>query len=112
MFEDISKEPEESAYDEIRAAYLKAIQQEMKDMNKDATAREVAKNTRNLIVEAIPESFATMRALSIGAASESVRYNASKWILENALLPDKAGSKDVMAELLEEMAELDQVNDE
>lgn len=112
MFEDISTEQDTDAYEQLRQTYLTQISKEMREMNQDATARQVAKNTRSKIVDTIPEALATMKALSIGAASESVRFNAAKWLLENSLLPGRAGEKDTMAELLEEMEELEKSQQE
>jgi hypothetical protein len=102
-FEDVSEEYTEA--EEARKAYLDAIKQEWdKRLDNGLTAREIANDTKSKIYEMVPDALASMRTLAVAAVSESVKYQASKWLLENALLPNKAGSGDPLTELLEEMA--------
>jgi len=102
MFEDMSNEPK---VDETLRAYREALQQEWEDKNDPTNLRQTAKNAKEEIAKHVPDYLTNMRALALGASSESVKYQANKWLLENALLPGGAGAKDTLAELLEEMEE-------
>jgi methanogenic corrinoid protein MtbC1 len=107
-FEDISNDEEEikaakDAADESLKAYREALQQEWSDRIDSTNLREIAKQTKEEIARHVPDYLAIMRGLALGANSESVKYQANKWLLENALLPTGAGAKDTLTELLEEM---------
>ena len=110
-FEDISddeKEIEEAnnapdAADESLKAYREALQQEWSDKSDPTNLREIAKQTKEEIARHVPDYLAIMRGLALGAMSENVKYQANKWLLENALLPSGVGAKDTLTELLEEM---------
>lgn len=112
-FEDISDNPEEAedsqnsqdAVDETLKAYREALEQEWKEKNDPTNLRQTAKNAKEEIARHVPDYLTNMRGLAMGSQSESVKYQANKWLLENALLPGGAGAKDTLAELLEEMEE-------
>ena len=107
-FEDISDDEAEikkanDAADESLKAYREALQQEWSDKADSTNLREIAKQTKEEIARHVPDYLAIMRGLALGAMSENVKYQANKWLLENALLPTGAGAKDTLTELLEEM---------
>lgn len=105
LFEDISnnKDSGKSNTDETLALYRKALEEEFAEQNDPSNVRAIAKKTKEEIAKHVPDYLVTMRGLSLGAVSESVKFQATKWLLENALLPGGAGAKDTLAELLEEM---------
>lgn len=103
-FEDISNDLPGDA-DETLKAYKLALQQEWEEKNDPTNLRQIAKNTKEEIAKYVPDYLTVMRGLALGASSESVKYQATKWLLENALLPNGAGAKDTLTELLEEMEE-------
>ena len=105
MFEDLSdKVPgNTSNTDETLALYKKALEQEFADSQDPSNVRAIAKKTKEEIAKHVPDYLVTMRGLSLGATSESVKFQATKWLLESALLPSGAGARDTMTELLEEM---------
>lgn len=107
LFEDISGQQGkgENAVDETLKAYREALQQEWEDKHDPTNLRQVAKQTKEEIAKHVPDYLTVMRGLALGAQSESVKYQAVKWLLENALLPNGAGAKDTLTELLEEMEE-------
>lgn len=104
MFEDLSDKVEETAEGKL-ALYKKALEQEFAEQNDPTNTRAIAKKTKEEIAKHVPDYLVTMRGLSLGAVSESVKFQATKWLLENALLPGGAGAKDTLGELLEELNE-------
>jgi hypothetical protein len=107
-FEDISNDEAEikkanDAADETLQAYREALQQEWSEKADSTNLREIAKQTKEEIARHVPDYLAIMRGLALGAMSENVKYQANKWLLENALLPSGVGAKDTLTELLEEM---------
>lgn len=104
MFEEIDPS-DVGKVDETLAKYKLALEQEFAETSNGTNLREVSRKTKEQLVSLVPEALTSMRGLAIGAESESVRFGASKWILENVLLPNKAGSRDTLADLLEEMEE-------
>lgn len=110
LFDDISDDEAEikkanEAAEESLQAYREALQQEWSEKSDPTNLRQVAKNTKEEIAKHVPDYLAIMRGLALGANSENVKYQANKWLLENALLPNGAGAKDTLTELLEEMEE-------
>jgi len=103
MFEDLSDNSKSSNSSESLALYKKALEQEFAEQNDPTNIRQIAKKTKEEIAKHVPDYLVTMRGLSLGAGSDSVKFQATKWLLENALLPGGAGAKDSLAELLEEM---------
>jgi len=105
MFEeiDLSATAPSSEVTESLKAYKEALEQEWADKNDPSNAREIAKQTKEEIAKHVPDYLVTMRGLALGAVSETVKFQATKWLLESALLPGKAGAKDTLADLLEEM---------
>lgn len=109
-FEDISNDEAEiekakEAAEESLQAYREALQQEWTEKSDPTNLRQIARNTKEEIARHVPDYLAIMRGLALGAMSENVKYQANKWLLENALLPNGAGAKDTLTELLEEMEE-------
>jgi hypothetical protein len=102
LFEDLSQAVPKNT-EETLALYKKALEQEFSDSTDGTNIRAIAKKTKEEIAKHVPSYLVTMRGLSLGATSESVKFQATKWLLENALLPGGAGAKDTLAELLEEM---------
>jgi intergrase/recombinase len=107
LFEDISNShnKSEEVVDETLKAYREALQQEWAEKGDTTNLRQIARNTKEEIAKHVPDYLSVMRGLALGATSESVKYQATKWLLENALLPNGAGAKDTLTELLEEMEE-------
>jgi hypothetical protein len=105
LFEDISNKlpSNDEQNKETLALYKKALEQEFAEQNDPSNIRGIAKKTKEEIAKHVPDYLVTMRGLSLGAVSESVKFQATKWLLESALLPGGAGAKDTLAELLEEM---------
>ena len=101
LFEDISNEdiPEE---EESLKAYREALQQEWAEQNDPSNARQTIKQTKDAIRSQLPDYLANMRGLAMGAMSESVKYNANKFLIEAVLAAGGVGAKDTLAELLEE----------
>jgi hypothetical protein len=113
MFEDISDKlgpakpmnDADSASRETIRAYKEALEQEWNEKNDPTNLRQTAKQAKEEIAKHVPDYLVTMRGLSLGALSESVKFQATKWLLDNALLPGGAGATDTLSELLEEMEE-------
>lgn len=104
LFEDISDKhnddiPEE---EESLRSYREALQQEWAEQNDPSNARQTVKQTKDAIRSQLPDYLANMRGLAMGALSESVKYNANKFLIEAVLATGGVGAKDTLAELLEE----------
>ena len=113
MFEDISGKPDgaNENVDETLKAYREALEQEWETQNDPTNLRQTAKQTKEAIAAKVPDYLANMRSLAMGAISESVRYQANKYLLDAALLPGGAGAKDTLGELLEEMNAASETDD-
>jgi hypothetical protein len=86
-------------------AYREALQQEWETKNDPTNAKETVKTTKEEIRRRLPDYLANMRGLAMGAMSESVRYQANKFLIEAVLSSGGVGQKDTLADLLEEMEE-------
>lgn len=104
LFEDISEgdKPDE---EESLKAYREALQQEWAEKNDPSNARQTIKNTKDAIRSQLPDYIANMRGLAMGAISESVKYNANKFLIEAVMAAGGVGAKDTLSELLEEFEE-------
>jgi len=102
LFESIDLSAE-VAEDESLKAYRLALQQEWEEKTNPSNAREAAKIAKEQIRKDAPHYLANMRGLAMGAISESVKYQANKYLLDAVLLPGGAGAKDTLSELLEEL---------
>jgi hypothetical protein len=110
MFEDISGKDSKgdagnTAEDTSLKAYREALEQEWKDKNDPTNARQTAKNTKDKIRSELPDYITNMRSLAMGAISESVKYQANKFLIEAVLNPGGVGQADTLAELLQDMEE-------
>jgi len=84
--------------------YKKALEEELIDSETGSDVRQIRDKTRTKLIDLVPDALTSMKYLSTGANSDSVRYQASKWILDSVLAPNgNASTKDAMQELLEEM---------
>ena len=101
LFEDISEgdKPDE---EESLKAYREALQQEWAEKNDPSDARKTIKNAKDTIREQLPDYLTNMRGLAMGAISESVKYNANKFLIEAVMAAGGVGAKDTLSELLEE----------
>jgi len=102
LFEEIDLSAEVGE-DETLKSYREALQQEWSDKQNPANGREAAKLAKETIRKEAPDYLANMRGLAMGAISESVKYQANKYLLDAVLLPGGAGAKDTLGELLEEL---------
>lgn len=110
MFEDISGKDSKgdtgnTDQDASLKAYREALEQEWKDKNDPTNARQTAKNTKDKIRSELPDYITNMRSLAMGAISESVKYQANKFLIEAVLNPGGVGQADTLAELLQDMEE-------
>lgn len=103
-FEEMANDPEFTDEDAKRELleYSKALRQEFED-KQYAEPENVAQHTQDYFKANSPHAIAQIVWLSINAESETVRMNASKYIIDHAIKKEDA-DKDPVSALLRKLA--------
>jgi hypothetical protein len=99
---------DDPALQEKLALYHKAIEEEFALVQravKEGSQTAIAEAARKVLLERTAEAARTITFLAEHAQSESIRLNASKYILDNAIGTDsKLGVNDPLYELVRELS--------